>query len=100
MWTVVKPRVSTRSFVTSVVRWNIPGISRIGTQRGRGAPRSASRENRQGERGPYVAVTLTPRGGSGAHPTQPPPDRQLTQDGPQIRPGTHPQPYALWIQRP
>jgi len=69
MCTVAVPRVSTRSFVTRVVRRNMPLVSRIGTQRGRPTPMSAARENRHGDRAPYVTVTLTPRGGSAAHPT-------------------------------
>src|SRR4051812_8068255 len=52
MCTVAPPRVRTRSFVTSVVRWNIPRSSRAGRHRGRGAFRSAARENRHGDRGP------------------------------------------------
>src|SRR6187402_3306434 len=101
MWTLALPRVNTRSFATLLVRRNIPFMSRIGTVRGRPTQRSFARVKRHGDRCPYVAVMLTPRGGSAAQPTYPPPYRHATQAGPHIVPGTQAQPKPdTRIQRP
>src|SRR5262245_29824222 len=102
MCTVAFPRVSTRSLATMVVRRNSPRISCIGTRRGWGTPSHSDRVKHHGERRcPKVTVTLTPRGGSAAQPTQPPPDRHVTHAGPQIVPGTQHQPKPdVRTQRP
>ncbi len=76
------------------------GRARVATTVRRGAPRLDAAVNRQGDPQRVHTANRTPRGGSGAHPTYPLPDRQDTHAGPHMVPGTQAQLLARATQRP
>src|SRR5262249_45492543 len=89
---VVRMIVTLRGARTTSSRIRGARIAGSGTNTQAGAAIATETSSRPNV-GPTPGANPT-AGGSGAHPTNPPPPRQATQAGPQTAPGTHVQPYS------